>query len=167
MAGGVPLNGQQLFNLLDNEFLMKAYFKQIFKHEHWANLKVLESMISASEIPQRVVEIFSHTIATQRIWLDRINGAKTELKVWEVFETNIMLELLEINYNDINKIIDSQDFEQLIAYQNSSGQYFTSTINQILSHLALHASYHRGQVVLLLKSHVDALPTTDYIFYVR
>lgn len=78
-----------------------------------------------------------------------------------------MLELLEINYNDINKIIDSQDFEQLIAYQNSSGQHFTSTINQILSHLALHASYHRGQVVLLLKGHVDTLPTTDYIFYVR
>ena len=146
---------------------MKEYFKQIFEHEHWANLKVLESMICASETPQRVIEIFSHTIAAQRIWLDRINGTKTELKVWEVFETNIMLELLEINYNDIKKIIDSQDFEQLIAYQNSSGQHFTSTINQIISHLALHASYHRGQVVLLLKGKVETLPTTDYIFYVR
>lgn len=146
---------------------MKQYFKQIFEHEHWANLKVLESMIYASETPQRVIEIFSHTIAAQRIWLDRINGHKTELKVWEVFETNIMLELLEINYNDIKKIIDSQDFEQLIAYQNSNGQHFTSTINQILSHLALHASYHRGQVVLLLKGKVETLPTTDYILYVR
>ena len=146
---------------------MKAYFKQIFEHEHWANLKVLESMICASETPQRAIEIFSHTIAAQRIWLDRINGDKTELKVWEVFETEIMLELLEINYSDIIKIIDNQDFEQLIAYQNSGGQHFTSTINQILTHLALHASYHRGQLVLLLKGHVDILPTTDYIFYVR
>lgn len=60
---------------------MKEYFKQIFEHEHWANLKVLESMIYASETPQRVIEIFSHTIAAQRIWLDRINGTKTELKV--------------------------------------------------------------------------------------
>ena len=146
---------------------MKEYFKQIFEHEHWANLKVLESMICASETPQRAIEIFSHIIAAQRIWLDRINGDKTELKVWEVFDTEIMLELLEINYTDINKTIDNQDFEQLIAYQNSSGQHYTSTINQILSHLALHASYHRGQVVLLLKGHVDTLPTTDYIFYIR
>lgn len=146
---------------------MKEYFKQIFEHEHWANLKVLESIISASEKPQRVIEIFSHTIAAQRIWLDRINGDKTELKVWEVFDTKIMLELLEINYADIIKIINKQDFEQLIAYQNSSGQHFTSTINQILSHLALHASYHRGQVVLLLKCKIETLPTTDFILYVR
>lgn len=146
---------------------MKEYFKQVFEHEHWANLKVLESMIGATEISQQIIEIFSHTIAAQRIWLDRINGNKTELKVWEVFDTNIMLELLEINYSDILKVINNQDFERLIAYQTSNGRHFTSTINQILSHLALHASYHRGQVVLLLKGKVDALPTTDYILYVR
>lgn len=147
--------------------LMKEYFKQVFEHEHWANLKVLESMIGATEISQRIIEIFSHTIAAQRIWLDRINGNKTELKVWEVFDTNIMLELLEINYSDILKVINNQDFERLIAYQTSNGRHFTSTINQVLSHLALHASYHRGQVVLLLKGKVDTLPTTDYILYVR
>jgi len=146
---------------------MKEYFKQVFEHEHWANLKVLESMIGATEISQRIIEIFSHTIAAQRIWLDRINGNKTELKVWEVFDTNIMLELLEINYSDILKVINNQDFERLITYQTSNGRHFTSTINQILSHLALHASYHRGQVVLLLKGKVDTLPTTDYILYVR
>jgi uncharacterized damage-inducible protein DinB len=146
---------------------MKEYFKQIFEHDYWANLKVLESMICAVETQQRAIEIFSHTIATQRIWLDRINGDKTDLKIWEVFETKIMLELLEINYADINKVIDYQDFGQLIAYQNSSGQHYTTIIRQILSHLALHASHHRGQVVLLLKDHVDTLPTTDFIFFVR
>lgn len=147
--------------------MMKTYYKSIFGHEHWANLKVLESMIAASEIPQRVIEIFSHIIAAQRIWLDRINGNRADLKVWEVFDTEIMLELLEINYADINKIIDNQDLEQLIAYQNPAGQHFTNTINQILSHLALHASYHRGQVILLLKGKIDVLPATDYIFYLR
>lgn len=146
---------------------MKAYFKQLFEHEHWANLKVLESLIGAKEAPQRAIEIFSHTIAAQRIWLDRMNGNKTELKVWEVFDKEIMLELLEINYVDLNKLLDNQDINQLISYQNSKGEHFTSTMNQILTHLTLHAAYHRGQVVLLLKNHVDTLPITDYIFYVR
>ncbi|WP_435355745.1 DinB family protein [Emticicia sp. SJ17W-69] len=146
---------------------MKAYFKQLFEHEHWANLKVLETLILTKEPPQRAIEIFSHTIAAQRIWLDRIMGNKTELKVWEVFDTKIMLELLEINYSDLNKLLDNQDINQLINYQNSQGEPFTNTINQILTHLALHASYHRGQVVLLLKNQVDSLPTTDYIFYIR
>lgn len=146
---------------------MKEYFKQLFEHEHWANLKVLETLISIKEPPQRAIEIFSHTIAAQRIWLDRMKGDKTELKVWEVFDREIMLELLEINYADLTKLLDNQDINQLINYQNSKGEHFTNTVNQILTHLALHAAYHRGQVVLLLKNHVDSLPTTDYIFYIR
>ncbi len=146
---------------------MKEYFKQLFEHEHWANLKVLETLISTNEPPQRAIEIFSHTIAAQRIWLDRMKGDKTELKVWEVFDRKIMLELLEINYADLTKLLDNQDINQLINYQNSKGEHFTNTVNQILTHLALHAAYHRGQVVLLLKNHVDSLPTTDYIFYIR
>lgn len=60
---------------------MKEYFKQIFEHEHWANLKVLESMIGASKTQKRAIEIYSHAIAAQRIWLDRINGEKTDLKI--------------------------------------------------------------------------------------
>jgi uncharacterized damage-inducible protein DinB len=146
---------------------MKEYFKTLFEHEYWANLKVLEALIGSTSPPKRAIEIFSHTIAAQRIWLDRINGNQTDLKVWEVFETEILLELLEINYADAIKTIDSQDFNQLIAYQNSKGLHFTNTVNQILTHLTLHASYHRGQVVLLLKNQISELPTTDYIFYVR
>ncbi|CAH0995577.1 hypothetical protein EMA8858_01700 [Emticicia aquatica] len=146
---------------------MKEYFKTLFEHEHWANLKVLEALISIQNAPKKAIEVFSHTIAAQRIWLDRINHNTTDLKVWEVFEVEIMLELLEINYNDVCKIIDSQDINQLIAYQNSKGENFTSTINQILTHLALHASYHRGQVILLLKVDLTTLPSTDYILYLR
>lgn len=146
---------------------MKAYFKQLFEHEHWANLKVLETLIATKEPPQRAIEIFSHTIAAQRIWLDRMKEEKTELKVWEVFDREIMLELLEINYGDLIKLIDNQDINELISYQNSKGEHYTRTINQILTHLTLHAAYHRGQVILLLKNHVDNLPITDYIFYVQ
>ena len=146
---------------------MKAYFKQLFEHEYWANLKVLETLIIANEPPQRAIEIFSHTIATQRIWFDRINGNKNEPKIWELFDSSIMLELLEINFADLSKLLDNQDINQLIAYQNSKGEHHTNTINQILTHLALHAAYHRGQVTLLLKNQVDNLPTTDYIFYIR
>lgn len=139
----------------------------LFEHEYWANLKILESLISVKEPPKRAIEIFSHSIAAQRIWLDRINANETDLKVWEVFETDIMLELLEINHTDINKIIDNQDINQLVAYQNSKGEYFTNTISQILTHLSLHAAYHRGQIVLHLKNQVSTLPITDYIFYYR
>lgn len=55
---------------------MNQYYKNLFEHEYWANLKVLESIIHSSTPPQRAIEIFSHIIAAQRIWLDRIMAKK-------------------------------------------------------------------------------------------
>ena len=146
--------------------MMKDHFKTLFEHEYWANTKILATIMTAEQCPAKVIELFSHVIATQRIWLDRINGDTSEVKVWEVFEKEIMLELLEINFTDIIKTIDNQDINQLITYQSSKGEQYTRTVKQILTHLTLHATYHRGQVVLLLKPHVEVLPSTDYIFFV-
>ncbi|MCU0325455.1 MAG: damage-inducible protein DinB [Spirosomaceae bacterium] len=146
---------------------MKNYYKSLFEHEHWANLKVLESFIALPNPPQRVMQLFSHIIAAQRIWLDRITGKQTQVTPWEEFSTEIMLELLEINYVEILKLIENEDFEQLIHYTNSKGNAFINTISQIFTHLTLHASYHRGQIVSLIKPQVENLPITDYIFYVR
>lgn len=146
---------------------MKEYYKQLFEHEQWANLKVLETLINAQERPLRAIEIFSHLIAAQKIWIDRILGKETEVKVWEVFEIEIMLELLEFNYSELEKIIEEQDLKQLISYTNSKGGAFTNIISEVLSHLLLHSAYHRGQIVLLLKPYTETLPMTDYIFYLR
>lgn len=146
---------------------MKNYYKSLFEHEHWANLKVLESFITIDNPPQKVMQLFSHIIAAQRVWLDRIKGGETQVKPWEEFSTEIMLELLEINYNEILKLIENENFEQLIRYTNSKGETFINTTSQIFTHLALHASYHRGQIVSLIKPFVEKVPATDYVLYVR
>lgn len=146
---------------------MKNYYKSLFEHEHWANLKVLESFIALPNPPQKVMQLFSHIIAAQRVWLDRIKGNEPQVKPWEEFSTEIMLELLEINYEEILKLIDNEDFEQLIHYTNTQGVSYVNTVNQLFTHLALHASYHRGQIVSLIKPFTDKLPVTDYVFYVR
>lgn len=146
---------------------MKNYYKSLFEHEHWANLKVLESFISLPNPPQRVMQLFSHIISAQRIWLDRISGQQAQVTPWEEFSTEIMLELLEINYEEILKLIENEDFERLIHYTNTQGTSFVNTVNQLLTHLALHASYHRGQIVSLIKPFVEKVPATDYVLYVR
>ncbi len=146
---------------------MKQYFLKLFEHEHWANLKVLEKVVSLEKSPAKAIELLSHVIAAQRIWLDRINGNETQVQVWEVFEAEIMLELLEINYSEMQNLIKSDDLERLIVYKNSKGTAFVSTTSQILTHLTHHAAYHRGQIITIIKPFTADLPVTDYIFYVR
>jgi uncharacterized damage-inducible protein DinB len=146
---------------------MKAYFQRLFAHEHWANAKVLETYMEARQAPHRAHEILSHMIAAQKIWIERINGTSSDTKVWEVFEKESLQSLLEANYGALTQILEKDDFNRTVAYQNSRGEHFSSTLSDMLTHLALHASYHRGQVILLIKGQVEKLPATDYIFYYR
>jgi uncharacterized damage-inducible protein DinB len=146
---------------------MKQYFLKLSEHEHWANLKVLEKVVSLENIPQKAIELLSHIIAAQRIWLDRINGKQTQVNVWEVFEIDILLELLEINHSDIQQLIESDDFERLISYKNSKGTPYINTVSQLLTHLSLHAAYHRGQIITTIKPFTSDLPATDFITYYR
>jgi uncharacterized damage-inducible protein DinB len=60
-------------------------------------------------------------------------------------------------------------FSNKIEYTNSKGQKFSNTIEDVLLHCCNHSSYHRGQIITLLRNassltHFEAL---DYIAFVR
>jgi uncharacterized damage-inducible protein DinB len=145
---------------------MKKYFFQLFEHEYWANLSVLEVYFKSQNPPERAVILMSHVIATQRVWLDRIKGNEMVVESFEVFEDEALLELLEINHIELLRLINEVDFEQLFTYQNTEDKHFTKNTENTLTHLALHASYHRGQLVTLLKSDENPAAETDFIHYV-
>lgn len=144
---------------------MEKYFQKLFEHEHWANLSVLEMYFKSTNPPPRAIELLSHIVAAQRIWLDRIKGNEMVVQPFELFEEEALLELLEINYAELLKLIGDADFEQIFSYQNAEGKQFTKNIENTLTHLLLHASYHRGQLVLLLKSEDNPAVKTDFIHY--
>lgn len=144
---------------------MKKYFLKLFEHEHWANLNVLEMYYKSSEPPERAIILLSHIVAAQRLWLDRIKGNEMMVKPFELFEEDTLLELLEINYIELKKLISEADFEQLFSYESSEEEHFTKNIEDALTHLVLHSSYHRGQLVSMLKSPQNPAVKTDFIHY--
>lgn len=147
---------------------MREYFQKLFAHEYWANVKVLETYMEARQATDRAHEILSHMIAAQKIWIERINGIRSDTQVWEVFEKEALSGLFDANYQALIQTLEKEeDFSRMVSYQNSRGEHYSSTLSDMLTHLALHASYHRGQVILLIKGQVEKLPATDYIFYYR
>jgi uncharacterized damage-inducible protein DinB len=63
--------------------------------------------------------------------------------------------------------LDEEDLERTVHYRNSAGAEFDTKISDILLHVALHGSYHRGKVAAALR-HAGAQPAaTDYIGFVR
>ena len=46
-----------------------------------------------------------------------------------------------------------------VAYRNSKGEFWTSTVADILTHVVLHAAYHRGQIAAAVREAGGSRPT--------
>lgn len=149
---------------------MKSYFQKMYQYEFWANMEVWRKVekCKEKEFPNKLKAVFSHLITAQKIWLARLQNVKVDIGVWDDIAPKDWKLALEKNYEKLQEFIDKQEnFSKMITYQNSKGDLFETSIEDILQHLLLHAAYHRGQIVMQLKTISIDLPTTDYIFYVR
>jgi uncharacterized damage-inducible protein DinB len=54
------------------------------------------------------------------------------------------------------------------AYKNMKGEPFENTYEDTLFHVVNHGTYHRGQVITMLReAGLKQLPSTDLIHYIR
>ncbi|MDF1506258.1 DinB family protein, partial [Roseisolibacter sp. H3M3-2] len=61
---------------------------------------------------------------------------------------------------------DADGLARVVEYRTTAGDARRSTVGQILSHVALHGAYHRGQVAMLVRDGGGAPSSTDYALYV-
>ena len=59
------------------------------------------------------------------------------------------------------------DLDRAVAYRNSKGEPWTSTVGDILTHVVTHSAYHRGQVASELRAAGFEPAYTDFIHAVR
>lgn len=105
----------------------------------------------------------------EEIWLNRLKG--TESREWETWTSLTAAQIID-EYVRINKsmidFLKSSDMENKVRYSNSSGKEFTQTVGEIGMHVVNHASYHRGQIVTLLRANnFEQIPSFDLINYLR
>jgi uncharacterized damage-inducible protein DinB len=150
--------------------LMKDHFTMLFKHVEWADARVLESLRSAQNPQRRSLELYSHILGSEHVWLSRINGTTPRVDVWPVLKLDECERLGKENigaFNGLVSLLTPDLLKKPITYRNSAGDQFTSTIEDILTHVAMHGSYHRGQIAASLRAGGDTPSPTDYIAFVR
>lgn len=101
--------------------------------------------------------------------MNRLKG--TESREWENWTSLASLQIID-EYVRINRsmidFLKSSDLENKVRYSNSSGKEFTQTVGEIGMHVVNHASYHRGQIVTLLRTNnFEEIPSFDFINYLR
>lgn len=153
-------------------------YRRWFEYEKESHAKVLQSLeavpakLRSQPGFQKALTLMGHIAAARRIWLFRFGVAKdaptaffpqgsglAELKV----ELEKMHQLWSGYLNQLNDLELARKFE----YRSTEGDWFRSSIEDVLTQLFGHSLYHRGQIAALLRS-IGAEPAaTDFVFWSR
>jgi len=149
---------------------MKDHFTKLYEHLAWADARVLESLRAAHSVLKRDQDLYAHILGSEHVWLSRINGTAPKLAVWPSLTLDECERLAAENaaaYQKLASEVTSGTRQRPITYRNSAGDEFTSTLEDILTHVSLHGAYHRGQIAALIRAAGDTPSPTDYIAFAR
>ncbi len=141
-----------------------------FAYNAWANEEVLKAIRNSSAARERCVQLMSHILAAERVWLERLKQEPQSVPVWPTPDLEqCEAEASEMGrlWSDYLELATAGDVTQSVSYKNSKGEDWTSTIADILLHVVMHSAYHRGQIASYMREHGQTPAYTDYIHAVR
>jgi uncharacterized damage-inducible protein DinB len=149
---------------------MKDHFSKLFKHVAWADARVLQSLRAAHSVLKKDLDLYSHILGSEHVWLSRIKGVPAKVAVWPTLTLDEADRLAGENVAAFEGVVAQLTEEGRatpITYRNSAGDQYTSTLEDILTHVCLHGAYHRGQIAASLRAAGDVPSPTDYIAFAR
>ncbi|NIK76491.1 putative damage-inducible protein DinB [Paenibacillus castaneae] len=144
--------------------------QKMFEHLYWANERILETL-QKNNVEEQQLRLFTHILNAEQVWLTRLQGMdSSQMPIWSEGDLTVCAKLIKQNEESFKAFlteIAETDLDNLITYTNSTGNTFTSSIRDILTHVALHGQYHRGQINSRLRAEGFEPISTDYIIFVR
>lgn len=149
---------------------MTAYLHRLLDHLGWADDSVLAALQKVRPPAPEWVELFAHTLGAEHIWLARLERRPATVAVWPTLSLDECAVLAADNHGSYREFLHRlvpADLARGIPYRNSAGQAFESTVEDILLHVFLHGTYHRGQVAAAMRRGGAVPAATDYIGFIR
>ena len=139
---------------------------KLLRYDMWANGETLASITNAESPPGNSLRLLAHIIGAELLWMNRLRGETASIAVWPDLTTEqcaAYLAELPVMWDDYLGGLGSDDLARDIAYTNSQGEEWTSTIEDVLLHVIAHSAYHRGQIASVLRRTGHEPAYTDYI----
>jgi len=161
---------------------MKDYILSITTFNTWANTRILNFVAAAGEDRAEMIQVSSfpsirktvlHILDAQTIWMSRLEGESP--LVWPLTEfagstLDACKQLVESSreFETFTARLSEQDLTATIDYKTIKGDPFRNTIVHILMHVMNHGTFHRGQLITLLRgAGFTDLASTDMIAFFR
>jgi uncharacterized damage-inducible protein DinB len=145
------------------------HLRQLFEYNDWANRRMIVSLKENGS--QRGIEILAHLLITEKEYFERLYGKdSTGFDFWPQMSIQECSALAKENagrYEQLLKRFDDEAIGMYVKYKTSEGVEYENTFREMLSHVLIHSSTHRGNIMLNLREEGFQTPAIDYIIYLR
>jgi uncharacterized damage-inducible protein DinB len=151
-------------------FVMTAHIRRLYDHMVWADARTQHALRDMHAPPLDALRLYAHLLAAEHVWLSRIDGTEPEMTPWPALGLDQCAALGARNRTTMAVLIETlsaSELQRTVRYRNTKGEEFVNTVEDIIMHMALHGSYHRGQVARIVRGEGGAPQATDYIFFIR
>jgi uncharacterized damage-inducible protein DinB len=145
---------------------MTDLLKRMLRYDLWANREALRSLRQGTP-PGRSLRWIGHVLGAELLWLARMDGKPSPVPVWPELSLDQCEELLRDLARRVPDDVIAGSLSRPVSYTNSRGEPWTSTVEEILTHVVIHSAYHRGQIASDLRASGQEPAYTDYIHAVR
>lgn len=161
---------------------MKEILLQFSAYNIWANQKIMEVILAlpdekqVAEVPSSFNSLYKtilHMWDAESAWWQRMKLQERLVIPSENFNgtmKDVINGLMQQSNQWLDWISSASDIalDHVFQYQNSKKEQFKQPIYQMVLHIFNHGTYHRGQLINMLRQlGVEKLPQTDFIIYSR
>jgi uncharacterized damage-inducible protein DinB len=160
--------------------LTSEQLQSLFRYNLWADRRILDAC-AALTVEQftrdlgssfgSVRDTVAHLYGAEWLWNERFQGRRPSglpptSAYANLSAVRAALEAMDQHYIDFVATLTPLDLERIVPYTNLAGEPCSDPVWQALHQLTNHATYHRGQVVTLLRQlGVKAVSTDLLRFY--
>ncbi len=145
------------------------YFARLLRYDAWANTETLGSL-RRGEVPSKGIRWMGHIVGAGALWLARLHEVPPTIAVWpelSVDDCATGIGRLAEGWHDYLEGLAADDLGEPIGYRNSLGEYWTSSVGDILTHVTMHGAYHRAQIAAVVRESGGMPAYIDFIHATR
>ena len=155
--------------------------KHLHAYNSWANNRIFDdvAMLPSDQYMRDMKSshggihgTLTHIVGAEKIWLSRWVGTAdaTILKASDVSSLAELKALWEkVGYETAKWLgtMSDRKLQETFTMRTTKGDTYVHTYWQAFQHLVNHSSYHRGQIITMMRQLEAKPPSTDLILFYR
>jgi uncharacterized damage-inducible protein DinB len=146
-----------------------GWHARLLRYDAWANGETLSSL-RAGNAPAKGLRWMAHIVGSGELWLARLRDEPPSMAVWPDLDLDgcaAGVARLAGRWPLYLQTIGDAELQESVGYRNSRGEYWTSTVADILTHVTVHGAYHRAQIAAVVRESGGEPAYTDFIHAAR